>query len=426
MGVVSDGKKAYRLLGRALATRSAAQRVQSTLRAQGKHPEGTYKVAVYFADAAVNMYQMRQWYKPLQKLAERWPVVVLSRNPTGAEKLLQEKALPVAFVPRINQLERFLATQDIRVVLYVNQNTRNFQMFRYGHRWHVFISHGESDKVYMASNQIKSYDFTFIAGQAAHDRLAGALWNYDVDERALRIGRPQADYFEGPLPYRPDERTVVLYSPTWEGDRQSMSYGSVLSHGVTLVEQLLASGRHRVIYRPHPRTGVMDDAYGAANRKIIAMIRAANATDPSAQHVYDDGPEVGWQIAAADVAISDISAMIYDRLATGKPLLVTQPANPHAKVDRRGYLSGCEWLTTAGAAEVVAEVDRVLADEQTVERLREWSTHYFGDTTPGVATAEFHSAIEQLMQKWEQWHARDAIEPEDEDDDANDDPDDEA
>jgi len=425
MGVVSDGKKAYRLLRRALAARSAAQRVQSTMRTQSPHPDGTYKVAVYFADAAVNMYQMRQWYKPLQKLAEQWPVVVLSRNATGAEKLLQENALPVAFVPRINQLEKFLARQDIRVVLYVNQNTRNFQMFRYGHRWHVFISHGESDKVYMASNQIKAYDHMFIAGQAAHDRLSGALWNYDVDERALRIGRPQADYFEGPLPYTPDDRTVVLYSPTWEGDRQSMSYGSVLSHGVTLVGRLLASSHHRVIYRPHPRTGVMDDAYGAANRKIIAMIRAANAADPKAQHIYDDGPDVGWQIAAADVAISDVSAMIYDRLATGKPLLVTHPANPHAKVDRRGYLSGCEWLTAQNAGDVIAEVDRVRADAQTVERLHEWSTHYFGDTTPGAATAKFHGAIEQLMQKWDQWHALDATDTTTDDDDANDDPEDE-
>src|SRR5690606_37411066 len=157
----------------------------------------------------------------------------------------------------------------------------NFQMFRYGRRWHVFINHGESDKVYMTSNQYKAYDCALIAGQAAHDRLVDALWDYDVDRRTIRIGRPQADHFAGAVPYVPDDRLVVLYAPTWEGDRASMSYGSVLSHGVTLVERLLATGRHRVIYRPHPRTGVMDGAYGAASRRIVAMLAAANAADPT-------------------------------------------------------------------------------------------------------------------------------------------------
>ena len=33
--------------------------------------------------------------------------------------------------------------------------------------------------------------------------------------------------------------------------------------------------------------------------------------------MYDDGPQLGWQLADADVAITDISAMVYDRLAVG-------------------------------------------------------------------------------------------------------------
>ena len=177
------------------------------------HPENHYRVAVYFADGAVNMYQMRQWYKPLAELAKQWPVVVLSRSPTGAQALLAEDAPPVAFVPTVRDLERFIATQDIRVVLYVNQNTRNFQMFRYGRRWHVFINHGESDKMYMTTNQYKAYDYAFIAGDAARERLSRVLWDYDLDARTIQIGRPQADHYSGALPYTPDDRTVILYAP---------------------------------------------------------------------------------------------------------------------------------------------------------------------------------------------------------------------
>ena len=406
MGVITDGKKAYRLLRRALASRSAVQRVRRRLKEAGPHPRDHYKVAVYFADGAVNMYQMRQWYRPLAELSKLWPVVVLSRVATGAEKMLDEDAPPVAFVPKVKDLERFIAKQDIRVVLYVNQNTRNFQMFRYGRRWHVFINHGESDKMYMTTNQYKAYDYALVAGQAARDRLSRSLWDYDIDRRTIEIGRPQADHYSGTLPFEPDDRTVVLYAPTWEGDRPSALYGSIATHGETLVRALLATGRHRVVYRPHPRSGVVDEAYGAAHRRIIEAIERANAADPAAQHVYDAAPELGWQLASADVAIVDISAMVYDRLAAGKPLMITRPVDPRASIDTKGYLSDCEWLTAERAADIVSEVERVRADEEAVKRLQIWVQHYFGDTTAGVATAKFHAAIERLMGDWDEWHAR--------------------
>ncbi|WP_394194301.1 CDP-glycerol glycerophosphotransferase family protein [Microbacterium foliorum] len=419
MGAVSDAKKAYRLLKRALASRKAVQRVRRRLAEREPHPPEHYQVAVYFADGDVNMYQMRQWYRPLVELSKHWPVVVLSRSATGADKLLDEAGPPVAFVPTIRDLERFLSTQDIRVVLYVNQNTRNFQMFRYGRRWHVFINHGESDKMYMTTNQYKAYDYALVAGQAARDRLSRTLWDWDIDRRTIEIGRPQADHYSGTLPYVPDERTVVLYAPTWEGDRPSAHYGSIATHGETLVTTLLASERHRVIYRPHPRSGVIDDAYGAAHRRIIAAIAAANAADTSAQHVYDDGAELGWQLAAADVAIVDISAMVYDRLAVGKPLMITRPADERASIDTNGYLSDCEWLDAGAAGDIVAEVERVRADEVAIARLRMWVQHYFGDTTPGVATEKFHAAIAQLMQKWDRWQANEigAVRTDEDDDD---------
>ncbi|WP_322411949.1 CDP-glycerol glycerophosphotransferase family protein [Microbacterium invictum] len=416
---VSDAGKAVALVRRALENRAAVADVRRRQAAARPHPSDHYRIAVYFADGAVNMYQMRQWYRPLQELARTWPVVVLSRAVTGARALMEDDALPVAFVPTVRDLEQFLVAEDIRIVFYVNQNTRNFQMFRYGRRWHVFINHGESDKMYMTTNQYKAYDVAFIAGEAARERLSRVLWDYDLDRRTRQIGRPQADHYSGSVPYPDDDRTVVLYAPTWEGDRPSAHYGSIRTHGEALVSALLATGRHRVVYRPHPRSGVVDHEYGAANRRIIAAIADANAADPSAHHVFDDRPELGWQLAAADIAIADISAMVYDRLAAGKPLLITRPADPAAAVDAHGYLSACEWLDADRASEIVAEADRVLRDPEAVSRLQRWVRHYFGDTSPGAATARFHAAVAELMAAWEEWHLRSA-DADGDGDDAND------
>lgn len=405
MGIRNDVRLALKFVTSALASRKANIALVRRPETNDKLPRKHFKIAVYFADGPVNMYQMRQWYKPLAELAQTWPVLVLSRTAGGTLQLLDESPLPVAYVRKVVDLEDVLAEQDIRIVLYVNQNARNFQMMRYGRRWHVFINHGESDKMYMVTNQFKAYDYSFVAGDAALARLDRVLWDYDFDKRAITIGRPQADHFGGTLPYTPDERTVVLYAPTWEGDRPAAAYGSVATHGVALVNALLETGRHRLIYRPHPRSGVVDHDYGAANKLIVAAITAANSRDSASQHVYDTGADLGWQLAAADVAIVDISAMVYDRLATGKPLMVTRPAHPDAEIDTSGYLADSEWLDVSRAPDVVAALDNLIHDEQAVARLRGWVTRYFGDTTPGVATARFHAAIEQLMEEWDRFAA---------------------
>ncbi|WP_130352463.1 CDP-glycerol glycerophosphotransferase family protein [Agromyces ramosus] len=424
MGVRRDAQRAVKLARDIMWSRRAQRELLRKLADRPPFEPHRFRVGVYFADGRVNLYQLRQWYRPLAELATRHPVLILSRASGSALELLDESPLPVAYVRRVADLEQVIQEQDLHVVFYVNQNAKNFQMMRYGRRWHVFINHGESDKMYMTTNQFKAYDYALIAGDAARARLEKVLWDYDFDKRAIPIGRPQADhYLDGsPLPYTPDDREVVLYAPTWEGDRGAAAYGSIASHGVALVRGLLATGRHRLIYRPHPRSGVVDRLYGAANREIIAAIAAANAADPMARHVYDDGPSLGWQLAAADVAIVDISAMVYDRLAAGKPLLITRPANPEAEIDTGGYLQACEWLDASDAATMVERVDEVAHDAAALARLGVWVERYFGDTTPGVTTARFHAAVDHLMAEWERFavlHAGDGdideFEEEDED-----------
>ncbi len=401
MPLLHDIRTARRVLRNILRSRRTRRRVAQE---EPKHPHpepGSIKIAVYFADAKVNLYQMRQWYAPLAEISKDWPVAIISRSPSAVLALWNEAPIPALYLRRVADLEHFVQSQDLRIVFYVNQNARNFQMFRYGRMWHVFINHGESDKMYMTTNQFKAYDYSLVAGDAALDRLSHKLWDFDLDKKAIPIGRPQADHFAGDLPYVPDDRTVVLYAPTWEGDREAAAYGSIATHGVALVTALLATGRHRLIYRPHPRSGVLDPVYRAANKQIIEAIAAANAADPSAHHVYDDGPALGWQLVAADVAITDISAMVYDRLATGKPLIVTRPSSPLADVDETGYLGACEWLLADEAGQIVEIAERVQFDEDARARLEYWVKRHFGDTTPGEATRRFRAAIQHLLDEWD-------------------------
>lgn len=362
-------------------------------------PSDHFETVVYFADDPVNLYQMRQWYQPLAAWNEQSPTVVVCREVSSALALLEECPLPVVYTPWVKDIERFAVGQRLRMVLYVNQNTRNLQMMRINPLLHVFINHGESDKNYMVTGQYRAYDYAFIAGEAAAQRLGRALIHYDVQARTRIIGRPQLDFpAPAPVSLPSDDRLVVFYAPTWEGDRDSVAYGSVRSHGVEMVRALVSTGRHRVIFRPHPRTGMYDDDQKAAIQQIADMLTAANETDAKANHLFDRTTSMDWQLQSADVAICDVSAAVVDWLATGKPIVVTKPVSPDATMPESGYLATADLLSAAAATEIAGILDGMLDDEDAARQRTRWAEHYFGDVTPGAATTRWLSACREVVE----------------------------
>ena len=396
MSLKQDVGRAVTLVRETLAGRRVEREVREKAREQAL-PTEHFEIALYFPDSNVNLYQLRQWYRPLEAIAATHPVVIICRMASAAHQVLAETSLPVAYTRTVGELESFVATHPLKLVLYVNQNAKNFQMMRYGRRWHVFINHGESDKMYMTTNQFKAYDFALIAGDAARARLGKALWGYNLDERTIEIGRPQVDFWSETAPFVADERPILLYAPTWEGDRPAAAYGSIGSHGEALVAA--AMKQYRIVYRAHPRSGVLDRDYAAAHRRIVRMLETANLRGGG--HVIDRSGELGWQLLVSDVAVLDVSAMIYDRLAAGRPLLVTRPRNPAAEIDAGGFLSEAAWLDAASGEAMLARVDEVRSDPAQLAELERWRRYYFGDGTPGSAQARFAGALDTLIERWQ-------------------------
>ena len=386
MALTDDVAKVRGILTTGLRAVRARRVVRAALAARPPTPDGTVEVGVYFTDPSENLYQLDQWFEPLRRLHERHHVTVLSRNWEATRALLATCPVPVHHAPTIDEVEAFLGRQRIRAMLYVNQNQANFSAMRFAEPAHVFICHGESDKDYMSSNQLKAYDRVFVAGTAARERIVRKLLGFDP-WRLVEVGRPQVDVdFPGP-PMPRDGRTVVLFAPTWEGDRASMRYSSVESHGPALARSLVATGRHRVIYRPHPRTGIVLRTATAAHQEIVKVLRDANHADPTAGHVVDVEGGFGWQLAAADVAVMDISAVAYDWLATAKPLLVTRPAEPRARLPESGLVREMDLFDAADAVRTASVVDAAVAHPDDAHAAL--VTRYFGDTTPGASMERF-------------------------------------
>jgi hypothetical protein len=132
-----------------------------------------------------------------------------------------------------------------------------------------------------------------------------------------------------PVEFQRDEssQSRVFYAPTWEGVTRATRYGSVVSHGIGLVKRLHELG-HQIVYRPHPLTGSREESFKQADAEIRNFLLHANA-DEGSQH-FIDVSDFGWQLRQLDLMITDVSAVAYDWLATGKPLIVTRPADAAA------------------------------------------------------------------------------------------------
>ncbi|MBM6405330.1 CDP-glycerol glycerophosphotransferase family protein [Phycicoccus sp. CSK15P-2] len=396
MTLAEDFATAQALARRAFSAIRSRRASRAVLAERGPVPDDTVEAVLYFPDRLENLYQVDQWYEPMRRLAERHPVAVVTRQWETTERLLQDCPVPVHHAGSIEEVEKFLDRQRVTVVFYVNQNQQNFPVMRWADPAHVFLCHGESDKHYMSSNQLKAYDHVFIAGRAARERITRKLLGFDAT-RLVEVGRPQVDVHRSGPTLPDDGRTTVLYAPTTEGDVPSMRYSSAAGIGVALVRSLLATGRHRVVYRPHPRLGLTVPAFREANTEILEMVREANRADPAARHLADtDGP-FGWQVDACDVCVTDVSAVAYDWLATGKPLLLTRPAEPRAELPRVGLVTEMELLDLTGAERGAELVDAAVAAGS--EQHAGLVEHYFGDVTPGASMQRFLDGCETAIRQ---------------------------
>jgi hypothetical protein len=383
---IAPVRQAATLLRNRLAGPAFAGRV----RERGAIPEAA--VAVFFATEPENFYQFEQWRLPLEHLALQRPLFVIVDRPDTGDLVLRTSRLPLAFARGSRALEELVTDRDVRIVLYLNQIEANFRMLRFASPVHIQIGHGESDKGGSISNQHKAYDLTFVGGDAGRDRLDGALRGFDATERTLAVGRPQLDYsYPGAPAWPRDSGLRVWYAPTWEGDRPSITYGSLASHGVAMVEALIADPSIRVIYRPHARTGYASRRHREADRAVRSLL--AKAGD---RHLVDQ-ESYGWQWDFADACITDISAVAYDWLATGKPLVITEPA-PGAYRPPSPLLDAVRLLGAAEAGEVVARIRELQGDPAAMEQLRGLTYHYFGDVSAQQSSKRFEDAIERAYQ----------------------------
>jgi hypothetical protein len=238
------------------------------------------EVALYFSFAAVSrdfMYQVNMWIETLEQLDLR-PVIIL-REPASFRHL-SRTWIPVVCVPKADDLAGLELT-GVRVVLYPGNAGKNVHMLRVAEAKHVFIGHGDSDKLASSNRVSKVYDEIWVAGRAGRDRYR-RVRHAISDSAIVEVGRPQLTPVRTHAEHVPGHLPVVLYAPTWEGWSDDDCHTSLIPMGVPLIEKLLSEDV-RVIYKPHPLTGKRSAEAAAADRTIRELLRADNERRGAAQ-----------------------------------------------------------------------------------------------------------------------------------------------
>lgn len=344
-------------LGTAFGIVSTKIRSRSLARKLARTTAPITPVAVYFADAPSGLYQLQRWYKPLEALNAVHPTSIITSDPVTYEAVRVQTSVPVSFADGAAQLGRVIEGGGVQVVLYPNHNALNFRVLRFAVPVHAFIGHGQSAKESSVSRQLKAYDFAYVASLDAIEQLRG-IRGYDAEKSAVVIGSPWLG-FPGapPSSWRADDRTVVLYAPTWEGDRPSMDYSSVEAMGERIVDAVLASPNLRLIYRPHPWLGRVRPASTAADARIRRAITAAGRGD-----IVDTG-EYGWALAAAGLCITDVSSVAFDARELGTALVVTAPTSTTIPPVSPAAYAGAVRLEETDVAGIRSAIESALANQ---------------------------------------------------------------
>ncbi len=261
---------------------------------------------------AVAGFQLDIWIPYIRRSRSRFAIM---SGVDGFSDAVRERVEDLPNCIIIEPYEEARATlrkvSGLKGFLYIGTREENFRLVnRFGGKLHIWLGHGESDKIYNAFRTASLYDSMFVARYGVTKRYPRAIRRW-VAQGACAIGTPIVeglvkDPWDRPRPIR-----TILYAPTWEGGSVKADYTSLPEVTPVLLEALprLAERGISVIMRPHPATGrrrpellEMRDALFAAG----ARRGAAKTAD----------------FAEADVIISDISGVTAEFLFTEKPAIL--------------------------------------------------------------------------------------------------------
>lgn len=330
----------------AMTVRSRRARARARLELRDAVLRFGPEFAVHWDAPAGTSYQLTMWLEHLAAAGR--PFLIVLRNGESFDDAVAAASAvhaPVVLLERHDELDE-IDVPSLNAVFYVNNAPSNTNCTRFAHLWHVQLNHGDSDKPPSFAPSMRQYDRNLVAGSAAIRRFADH--GVETTSEYFRIvGRPQLAGVRRSADADDRPRTV-LYAPTWAGFNADTAVSS-LGFGSRIVEALLGEGA-TVLFRPHPHS-----ARVPATARAVAEIDRILATDRARTgrpHLSSDRAaalSIVDCFNAVDAMIADVSSVVTDFLASGKPYAITSTMPSGADLGERVPIAVGGLVIEAGA-----------------------------------------------------------------------------
>ena len=267
-------------------------------------------------------------------------IVVLAHPPARGLRGRLSAAAHAALAAYHLATARLFVVDDYFFPIYVVQSRPGTTIVQTWHACGAFKKVGYSvlDKSFGADAALidrvrihANYDICLVASQAAAPHYAEAF-RQPLDRFVSRLGIPRTDlFFDEPLKERamaairdryalPAGKRVLLYAPTFRGDRISDAHATD-DLDLALLRELLGED-HVVLVRLHPF--------------IRARMRLHRELSGFAVDVSDH-PDINELMLVSDVLITDYSSAIYEFALLDRPMVFFAPDYPEYERERGFY-----------------------------------------------------------------------------------------
>ena len=159
--------------------------------------------------------------------------------------------------------------------IYTHNSMHNFAVINKNlYSTHIWIGHGDSEKIAYYKKMIRIYDYIFVVGDLSIERfITHKIFGEGERYKFIRIGKAALCSV---LPTTVKEgKKALLFAPTWEGAMAEENYSTLHLHKEnancieTIMEQLELE---TIIIKLHPNTGIRDSKVVTQTIKTIQAL----------------------------------------------------------------------------------------------------------------------------------------------------------
>lgn len=272
---------------------------------------------VCFGEKSDSLYWLNDWLSIFSEFNVQFLVVLRSEELQSwiFENYPDVDSVTVNGFQQVVELHK--ATFNTSLALYPINSMHNHLFVRLTKLRHVFIGHGDSDKLSSANKVLRMFDEVWCSGQAQVDRFLNQDFNCS-SLRLRKVGRPGLKKLLSVRENTVKEQMKFLYLPTWEGSDERWDYSSI-SNLENIVDAVLADGKASIGIRLHP-------FIGRRSKALLEKVKQVKNKYSSNTRVEFSSTEVPLVqlLNDYDYFICDVSSVVTDCLAVNRPIFLYQ------------------------------------------------------------------------------------------------------